>query len=169
MFKFKALKKIRVQIAIFYFITIFITITLIGITLYNSIFNIELNQNLNSTKTAINKSGSYVELYVDRLKGISNIIVKDSHTVMYLNKKENPDLKRELNLLLNNALESDSSIKSIIIVGKDGRVVSNEKSLDMSMSSDMMKEPWYVDAIKSSTMPILTKARMQKFSMDKNS
>ena len=85
--------KMRLQIAIFYFITIFITITLIGITLYSSIFNVVLNQNLNSTKTAINKSGSYVALYVDRLKGISNIIVKDSLNSWVLKCKGKPKFK----------------------------------------------------------------------------
>jgi len=57
---------------------------------------------------------------------------------------------------------------SIVIVGKNGNVLSNEKSLDMSLSSDMMKQEWYVAAINSE-MPVLTSARQQSFTMDKES
>ena len=37
----------------------------------------------------------------------------------------------------------------------------------MSVSEDMMKEGWYTDAIHN-TMPVLTGARMQSFSADKD-
>jgi len=168
MIKPKAFNKIKFQITSFYFVASLIAIFLMGIILYNSFFNIELARDLNSTKTAINKRGNYVELYVNKLKVISNILAKNSEAVNYLSVKENLEAEKNLNLLLKNTIESDSSIKSIIIVGKDGRIISNEKELNMSMSSDMMKEQWYVDAIHSDNMPVLTKARMQNFSMDKD-
>jgi two-component system response regulator YesN len=43
-------------------------------------------------------------------------------------------------------------IKSIVIVGKDGRLMSNEKKINMSMSSDMMKQQWYVDGFDLSLL-----------------
>ncbi|WP_443661803.1 cache domain-containing sensor histidine kinase [Clostridium sp.] len=164
----KVYNKIKFQITSFYFIASLIAIFLMGFILYNSFFNIELNKELNATKIGVEKSGSYVELYVDKLKVISNILVKNNETRKYLTGKESVETARNLNFLLNNTIESDSSIKSIIIVGKDGRLISNEKKLNMSMSSDMMKQQWYVNAIHSNNMPILTKARMQNFSMDKD-
>lgn len=168
MIKPKAYNKIKFQITSFYFVASLIAICLMGFILYNSFFNIELNQDLKTTKTAIEKSGNYVELYVDKLKVISNILVKNNETIKYLTGSENTDDAENLNLLLKNTIESDSTIKSIIIVGKDGRLMSNEKKINMSMSSDMMKQQWYVDAIHSNNMPVLTKARMQNFSMDKD-
>ena len=154
----KVYNKIKFQITSFYFIASLIAIFLMGFILYNSFFNIELNKELNATKIGVEKSGSYVELYVDKLKVISNILVKNNETRKYLTGKESVETARNLNFLLNNTIESDSSIKSIIIVGKDGRLISNEKKLNMSMSSDMMKQQWYVNAIHSNNMPILTKA-----------
>ena len=168
MIKPKAFNKIKFQITSFYFIASLIAISLMALILYNSVFNIELHQDLNATKVAVEKSGNYVELYVDKLKVISNILVNNNEAITYLSKSENLDAKKNINGLLSNTIESDPSIKSIIIVGKDGRLISNEKKLNMSMSSDMMKEQWYVDAIKSNSMPVLTKARMQNFSMDKD-
>lgn len=168
MIKPKAFNKIKFQITSFYFIASLISIFLMGLILYNSFFSIELSQNLNSTKIAIEKSGSYMELYMDKLKVLANILAKDNESINYLSGKENMEAKRSLGLQFKNIIESDSSIKSIIIVGKDGRIISNETNLNMSKSSDMMKEPWYVNAINSNSMPVLTKARMQNFSMDKD-
>ncbi|MBU3114259.1 cache domain-containing sensor histidine kinase [Clostridium lacusfryxellense] len=168
MSKPKVYNKIKFQITSFYFIASLIAIFLMGFILYNSFFNIELSKDLNATKIAVEKSGNYVELYVDKLKVISNILVKNNEAIKYLTGKESVEHASSLNLLLKNTIESDSSIKSIIIVGKDGRLISNEKKLNMSMSSDMMKQQWYVNAINSNNMPVLTKARMQNFSMDKD-
>ncbi|MBC8060834.1 MAG: sensor histidine kinase [Clostridiaceae bacterium] len=167
MMKIRLPKKIRSQITIFYFLASLITIILMGLIFYVSISNIVLNQSLSSTKTAISKSGNYVELYVAKLKSISNIMVKDPLTIRYLSENTNLVMKNDLSTLIKNTIESDASIKSIVIVGKDSTLLSNEENLNMSMSSDMMKEQWYVDAINSNSMPVLTKARMQKFSMDK--
>lgn len=168
MIKPKAYNKIKFQITNFYFIASLVTIFLMGFILYNNFFNIELKQDLKATKMAVEKSGNYVELYVDKLKVISNILVKNNETIKYLTESENINNAENLNLLLKSTIESDASIKSIIIVGKDGRLISNEKNLNMSMSKDMMMQQWYVDAINSNNMPVLTKARMQKFSMDKD-
>jgi len=168
MLKIKLPQKIRSQITIFYFLASLITIILMGLILYISISNIVLNQSLTSTKTTISKSGNYIELYVAKLKSISSILVKDPSTLSYLSEKDNLLYKTNLSTLIKNTIESDVSIKSIVIVGKDGSLLSNEKELNMSMSGDMMKEQWYVNAINSNNMPVLTKARMQKFSMDKD-
>lgn len=168
MMKPKAFRTTKFQITSFYFFASLIAIFLMGFILYNSFFNIELSQDLKSTKVAIEKSGNYVELTVNKLKVLSNILAKDHEAIRYLTGKENPEAKNLLSIQLKNTIESDPSIKSIIIVGKDGRLISNEKTLNMSKSNDMMKEQWYVDAIDSNSMPILTKARMQKFSMDKD-
>ncbi|MGV8984415.1 sensor histidine kinase [Clostridium sp.] len=167
MIKPNAFNKIKFQITSFYFVSSIVAIFLMAFILYNNFFNIELHQDLNATKMAVEKSGNYVELFVDKLKVISNILVNNNETINYLSGSKNIESEKNLKGLLNHTIESDSSIKSIIIVGKDGRIVSNEKNLNMSMSSDMMKEQWYVNAIHSS-MPVLTKARMQNFSMDKD-
>lgn len=76
-------------------------------------------------------------------------------------------LKSDLMLQIRTLMKSDPYIKSIVVVSKDGRILSNEKNLSMSVSADMMKEDWYKEAIHN-TMPVLTGARMQSFSSDKD-
>ncbi len=110
--------------------------------------------------------GTYVEMYVDRLKVLSTMLARSPQTIKTLSSPTK-EVKEEVEQMINNVLLSDSYIKSVVIIGKDGYVLSNEKELNMRRSSDMMNEPWYIAAINS-TNPELTSARMQKFSMDSN-
>lgn len=170
----KIFDSIKVQIVGFYLLASIGTIFLIGVLLYLGIANVVLSETLTSTKMAVDKSGTYIESYVDKIKDISQMMVAHPSTVNYLSGKFSSDEeanreKQSVMALIHSAVDSDPFIESIVIVGKAGQLLSNEKSLDMSMSEDMMKEAWYVDAIHSGSMPNLTSARMQKFSMDKSS
>jgi len=164
------MKKLRVQIALHYLIVSAITLFLMGFILFNSISSIVLNEAISTTEKAVEKSGMYIDLYIDRLTAVSSILSENPQLVSYLSTKErNAQSKRDIFASIDTTIASDSFIKSVIIVSKDGEILSNEKNLNMSMSSDMMKEDWYTSAVHSGNMPVLTSARMQKFSMDKDS
>jgi two-component system sensor histidine kinase YesM len=168
MLKHQFFKRLQVQIAFFYFIASLVTVVLIGFILYYSISGIVLNETLKSTRMAVDKSGSAIEAYIDKMKNLTKIIAENPSTIRYLSVQNPlPHEAQDINRLINTVREGDLSIQSIIVVGKEGQLISNESSLDMSMSDDMMKEPWYLSAIDSGTMPTLTSARMQGFDMDK--
>ncbi len=162
---------IRTQIVLFYMVASIVTIFLIGFILYYSISNVVLNETLESTRMAVDKSGTYIESYVDKVKDMTYVIAKNPSTISYLSREVGNEYDRTNILkMIDATIESDDFIQSIIIVGKKGQLLSNEASLDMSMSGgDMMKEAWYVNAIHTGgAMPVLTSARMQKFNMDKD-
>jgi two-component system sensor histidine kinase YesM len=137
--------------------------TLLGVVLYYSVGNIFLDDTLKDTEQTIHKSAEQIELYIDKLKGISYFIANDPHTISYI---ESNEFEAETELLIENAMYTDSFINSIIIASIDGRILSNEASINMTVSDDMMSEPWYVSAISSNL--VLTGARMTNFSMDKD-
>lgn len=162
-------RRIGVQIAMYSLVAGLITLFLIGSILYFSLSNIILDESISNTETAIEKSGDYIDLYIRQLKATSLTLAENPDTLAYFVNTKEEDLIAENNVLtmVDSIMKGDSSIKSIILVGKDGRIISNEESLHMSKSKDMMNETWYVDAIHND-MPVLTSARMQHFSMDKD-
>ena len=164
-------KKIRTQMTRYYLFTGILTLLVTGLILFYTISKIERNEVFKSTQIAVDKSGNYLELYIERLKAVSSLIAENPGLVKYFSdpKAGKDTFIDDGEALIQTAMKTDPFIKSIIMVSIDGRIISNETGLDMSMSKDMMKEEWYVAAIKSGSMPILTSARMQKFSMDKNS
>ncbi|GHH98080.1 cache domain-containing sensor histidine kinase [Neobacillus kokaensis] len=168
MLQSKLLKKLRVQIALHYLIASAVTLFLMGFILYYSNSSVVRNESISTTKTAINKSGMYLELYIDRLKAVSSLLAENPQLIDYFSDtRRDLSARKDILTSIHTTMATDPFIKSVIIVSKDGRILSNERRLNMSMSRNMMKEQWYVAAIHSGNMPVLTSARMQKFSMDK--
>lgn len=162
----KIFKTLKFQIALYFFIASILLIFLVGMIAYYSTSSIILENQLNHTRSSVEQSGQYIEVYLKKLKAQADVIAKDSSTVDYLLTGD-VDSKNHTSELIQNTLTTDTALESVIIVGKNGSILSNEKGLDMSVSSDMMKEKWYVNAINSE-MPVLTSARQQTFTMDKD-
>lgn len=158
------------RITLFYLFFGIVSVLFIGFILYFSLSTVMINDAVDSTEVTVNQSGKYLEAYIDSVKNTSNIIANNEDVIDLFSHKEEASDEHYMNRisrLIENTLSSDESLKSIVIISKDGKVFSNEDNLDMSMSEDMMKEDWYVSAIHNE-MPTLTSARMQKFSMDKD-
>lgn len=161
------LKYLRIQVALYFLLTSFVTLLILSSVLYFSLSAVMLRDALVSTADSIERTGNYIEVYVDKLKSLAQIIGTNHDTEVYLTTGDSSARERIMGII-EDTLTTDPFLVSVIIVGKDGQVLSNEKKLDMTLSSDMMKEPWYVKAINSRQMPVLTAIRQQAFSMDKD-
>ncbi|OBZ14700.1 hypothetical protein A8L34_12350 [Bacillus sp. FJAT-27264] len=159
-------RSLQFRILWIYILISILTVGITGSVLYVGISRVVMNQSVESSQMAIAKGGTYVEMYIDRLNVLSTMLARNPETVRTLAEK-NKTGERDVLQFIQNVLISDPFIQSVIVIGKDGYVLSNEQKLNMRRSSDMMEEPWYVAAIHSN-IPALTSARMQKFSMDKD-
>lgn len=164
---FKGLKYIRVQIILYYLITSILLVTFMSTILYQSLSSILMDGELSNTTESVEKSGQSIQLYVEKLKALSNILARNPNTLNYL-KTGDPIARGNVAGLLDNVLESDKMLLTGILVSKSGSILSNDLHLDMKVSEDMMNESWYVDAMKGDNMPVLTSIRRQDFTMDKN-
>lgn len=167
--RFPVLKKLRVQMSLHYVIASLLTLACMGTILYYSMTSIVQKEETTTTETAIEQSGMYIDLYLDRLKAMSRIIAENPQLVNYLSTDErDASSKQDLLSTIRTTMSTDQAIESVVIVSKNGEILSNEKGLNMSMSGNMMKESWYMSAIENGDQPVLTSARMQDFSMDKD-
>lgn len=166
--KLGKLNSLRVQIALFYSVASLVMFLLIGFLLYYSISNIVLEDALETTTLAVDRSGAFIEEYIDRNKDLSLLLAKDPALLRYLSGETVGNEAKDVLASIDTVMAADPYISSIIIVGKEGQLLSNEAVLDMSMSDDMMKEAWYEAVVYGDGMPALTSARMQNFNMDKD-
>jgi len=167
------LKSIRAQISAYFIVITVIIITVMGFSLFYTLSGIISTEAAKSTSTAINKSASYLELYIDQIKGISRILAESTETRrLFSTSSTASDAyradKANVERLINTVLSTNKELSSIIMVGRDGRLVTNEKQLEMGLSHNMMEEPWYKAALGNDSMPVLTSAKMHDFSMDKD-
>lgn len=160
----KIIKPLNVKIGFYFLITNLILVLLLGGIFYFSSSNLIIKKDILATTEEIQRRGNYIELYINKVKTLSEIIAKNRNIYEYLKGGENVE-KTEIRSLIKDILSTDSYIKSIVLIRKDGAIISNEKDIDMKVSNDMMKEEWYVQALKNH-MPILNPLRKQKFLQD---
>lgn len=169
MLRYQSLKKLRIQIAMHYVAASVLTLLLMGVILYYSIAAIVQERAITNSKDAVEQSGMYIDLYIERLKAVSRLLAENPQLIDYFSDTaRDPEVKKKIHSTIETAMATDRFVKSVVMVSKDGQIISNETGLSMSMSSNMMKESWYVSAIEQEGNPVLTSARMQDFSMDKD-
>lgn len=157
-------KPLNIKIGFYFLITNLILVLLLGGIFYFSSSTLIIKKNILATTEGIQRRGNYIELYINKIKTLSEIISKDSEVYRYLEGEESAN-KIEIKNMMENVLSTDPYIKSILLIRKDGAIISNEKEIDMKVSSDMMNEEWYVQALKNH-MPVLNPLRKQRFSQD---
>lgn len=159
-------RRFSVQLSLFLLSAGLAVILLLSGAVYFFASNLLMNETVSKTHDLLKLSSANIGTYIARVKGESNVFADNPMLRQYLSR-DSESLRAGLLSQIDTLLQNDSYIKSIVVVSKDGRILSNEKNLDMSVSSDMMKEDWYIESIHN-TMPVLTGARMQSFSSDKN-
>lgn len=157
------LHRFDVQVFSFFLATVLIIVTFIGVLIYYSVSELLINEAVATTQNVLKMSSMNIETYLNKIKGESSILSENLSLRSYLQgdtaQKENVEQQ------ISSMLAHDAYIKSVIIVSKNGDIISNEKDIGMITSSDMMKEDWYKKAIHN-TMPVLIGARTQSFSED---
>ena len=157
-------KPLNIKIGFYFLITNLVLVLLLGSIFYFSSSSLLIQKEISAKTEAIEKSGNYIELYMNKLTTLSQVISHDKGVYDYLKNKDESEKNRILNMI-DNTLSTDPYIKSIILIRKDGAVISNEKNVNMEVSSDMMKEEWYVNSLMN-PMPVLNPLRKQNFSVD---
>ncbi|WP_018305545.1 cache domain-containing sensor histidine kinase [Desulfitobacterium hafniense] len=162
---------IRTQILVFYLAATLFIVGAMGLALFFSTTRIVSQEVAKTTATAIDKSGRQLEMYIDQLKGLSDLLAESPQVHRYFDQSGPDDVagdeRRDIERMIQGMLNTNPEIASIILIGAKGQLITNEQNLEMHYSGDIQDQEWYQEAL-GSTMPILTSARMQEFSMDKD-
>lgn len=168
--KFRFFKRLAFQTSFYFLMTTMLAILIASTMLYTTISSIVMEQSLDHTKSSVINSGRYVDSYLNKLESISAGLANNPQIKRYIAccDEEDEGLKLDVLNLIDNNLLADDFFRSITIIVKDGRILSNEENLDMAVSKDMMEQEWYMDAVACSGIPILTGARMTDITMNKD-
>ncbi|MCH4886737.1 sensor histidine kinase [Acidaminobacter sp. JC074] len=156
-------KQIKVQMTAYYLLVSLLMILIMSGVFFFSTSQLILSDTFDQTTYAVEKSSQDLMSYISRMKTTAVYISENESVLDYLSGQTH-----HAGEVIDQALNTEPSILSIVIVGKEGKVLSNEKNLGMAVSDDMMKESWYISAIDNQKMPALSSARQQDFTMDKD-
>ncbi len=166
------LLSIKTQILVYYLATAVLIVVLLGMVLFYSTSDIIRGEVANTAAMAIENGGHQLEMYINQLKGLSGILAENKQVCRYfgrpLTEGGGKDTDRsDIEVFISSILGTNPEIASIMLIGSQGRIISNETDLGMEFSGNIREKDWY-KAVLGSTMPVLTSARMQEFSMDKD-
>lgn len=161
-------RPLRSQLLAFFLPVSLVIVLLLGAALFYSASLILTGEAEDATVMAIETSGHQLEMYIDDLKGLSLLLVESPAVIRYFSETggATEDLS-DIDALLASILSANPDICSLFLIGADGRVVTNEKGLDMAALDDLKSQDWYKAALGGG-MPVLTSARMQEFTMDRD-
>ena len=123
-------KPLNIKIGFYFLITNLVLVLLLGSIFYFSSSSLLIQKEISAKTEAIEKSGNYIELYMNKLTTLSQVISHDKGVYDYLKNKDETEKNRILNII-DNTLSTDPYIKSIILIRKDGAVISNEKNVNI--------------------------------------
>lgn len=155
------------QIVLYFLTTSIMLLIAINIINYNTTTNIIKSNAEDSANYEINRSGSYIEEYIKKLKNTTNSLANEPSILKYINNNDADSKNRSLSLI-NSLLSADENLVSAILVTKDGRILSNEPDFEMKTSSNMMSEVWYTDSINNNGMASLSSAKNETLSSNKD-
>ena len=124
-----------------------------------------MNKEIEYTNENVTSTARYITLYIDKHRNIINLLAVDTDIKGFLttgNKNYRQNIDKMISLILN----SNTGNKNITVIGKNGNIVSSDKVNNMNISTNMMKEKWYIDAINNSDMPVFNPIRKNSATMN---
>ena len=155
-----------IQLIVYVFVFILLLLGLVG-SLYYQTSSATIGQlTERTTRNSIDQSSQFITSYLKKLKQTTSILSKEETVRQFAqDKEESPEAVQSL---MRTIIETDPDLVSAVLVTKDGRLVATDSQISMQTSSDMMNESWYQEAIKKRAIPVLTPARKESLSSEKD-
>ena len=155
-----------IQLIVYVFVFILLLLGLVG-SLYYQTSSATIGQlTERTTRNSIDQSSQFITSYLKKLKQTTSVLSKEETVRQFAQDKEvSPEAVQSL---MRTIIETDPDLVSAVLVTKDGRLVATDSQISMQTSSDMMNESWYQEAIKKRAIPVLTPARKESLSSEKD-
>ncbi len=157
-FKKNLKNSMLLQLFFYYLVGNLLFILFLSSIFYYTSKYIIMNKEIEYTNENVISTSRYITLYADKLKNIINLLSVDADIKNFLTTG-NEDSKKSIEKMISLILNNNRGIKNITVIGKNGNIISSDKNSDMKLSTNMLKEEWYVDAINNSDMPVFNPSR----------
>ena len=154
-----------IQLVLYFFLFILLLFGLIGSLYYQTSSGTIRQQTERTTRNSIDQSSQFITSYLKKLKQTTTVLSKEQAVRQFAQDKSAD--QETVQHLMRTMIETDPDLVSAVLVTKDGRLVATDTKISMQTSSDMMNESWYQEAIKERAMPVLTPARKESLTSEK--
>ena len=154
-----------IQLIVYIFLLVLLLLGFVGSLYYQTSSQTIRQLTERTTRNSMEQSGQFIASYLQKLKQTTSTLSKEETIRKFAQNQESSE--RSVQALMKTIIETDPDLVSAVLVTKDGRVVSTDSQISMQTSSDMMNEKWYQEAVHTKAMPVLTPARKESLSSEK--
>ena len=154
-----------IQLIVYIFLLVLLLLGFVGSLYYQTSSGTIRQLTERTTRNSMEQSGQFIASYLQKLKQTTSTLSKEETIRKFAQNQESSET--EVQSLMKTIIETDPDLVSAVLVTKDGRVVSTDSQISMQTSSDMMNEKWYQEAVNTRAMPVLTPARKESLSSEK--
>lgn len=154
-----------IQLIVYIFLLVLLLLGFVGSLYYQTSSETIRQLTERTTRNSMEQSGQFIASYLQKLKQTTSTLSKEETIRKFAQNQESSETA--VQSLMKTIIETDPDLVSAVLVTKDGRVVSTDSQISMQTSSDMMNEKWYQEAVHTRAMPVLTPARKESLSSEK--
>ena len=154
-----------IQLIVYIFLLVLLLLGSVGSLYYQTSSQTIRQLTERTTRNSMEQSGQFIASYLQKLKQTTSTLSKEETIRKFAQNQESSETS--VQALMKTIIETDPDLVSAVLVTKDGRVVSTDSQISMQTSSDMMNEKWYQEAVHTKAMPVLTPARKESLSSEK--
>ncbi|NEW62836.1 HAMP domain-containing protein [Granulicatella sp. zg-ZJ] len=154
-------KSLAYKVSLYVFTIMVIFLVGIGGFYYAMASQIIVDMTEKNTKQVLDRVNHDLSSYLERLRQ-STYALSNNESIRSYMLHETTENKNTSLEIIHTFLKTDSQFLSIVLITKDGRVLSNLDSMDMSLSKNMMEEEWYTEAIKQKGVAVLTSMKRKQ-------
>lgn len=151
---------LNLYIGTYFFISNLFLVVLLGVILYFSWSKSLMKKNIDVTSSKIEKTANFLESYLGKTNALIDFIADNKKIQDFFYEKSEYNYKSIENLI-NPILKMDKNIKSISLIRKDGKIVSNNSKMLKFSNKEMKNKEWYKDSL--SRMPVLNPIRQNNY------
>lgn len=158
---------LNIRIGFYFFVTNILLVFLLGFIFYFSWSQTLIRKNIIVTTSKIEKIGSYIEGYFEKIGAINDFIASDERIKnFFLGSFEE---EKDISNLLISVIQMDKNVKSISLIRKDGKIISTATSSFYPLSKNMLTKSWYLKSLNNNK-PILNPVKKgdKSFHDDRN-
>ncbi len=161
------LSRLHIRLSLSFLLLSLLSICTLSALIYGFASRILLRENMQRTEASVRQSADYIAAYMDKLKAFSTFIAMHPDIGAALAQSDRQAAGSVFSLI-QLAQNSDSRIRSIAVVSKNGFAITGGSDMAMPLSPDMMQQEWYKNALQSGQMPVLATPGQGIFAMDDN-
>jgi two-component system, sensor histidine kinase YesM len=151
------------RIYMIFTLMIFVAVFFMQLVSFRFAINAVRSSTLENNRTLLGQLVSQIDSYISGMEQISQAVQDDPQILKYLTNKEDmeSDTYQSIQQRLGNYIKARNDISNILIIGRDGSVITADPDSDINPWTSVYEKDWYIKAVNAGGQTIVSSSYVQ--------